>query len=1118
MNSYYCFCKFTAVFNNMKKLLLSFIFYTLAYSFAQNTALFLDGAINYVDVGDLDVTGDQLTVEALIQYKGPSVNVISKHTNPGNVNYLLRIGSFELTTTNGFAAFGGVAAAGVSLVPNETYHVAATYNGQMIRYYVNGCLTGEMAWSGDMITNDFSTAIGQMSDCQCEQFDGYIDEVRIWNVARTQQQIESNMLDLPNPTTQAGLLAYYKFDGNFQNVQGNPQWDGVPIGNPQFEFMPDPFPHQLHLSAFSSDPLCANSNDGVIELAASGAYPPYEFSLDGTNFSANNTFQLGAGNYNVFVRPQNNNSCVVSKTITLVDSDPLLVDLQVEDITCFGDNNGSAAVTYSGGNGPDFSVEWSPSGSNADSINGLSPGNYSVTVKDSCQIFGSNLVVNGHFEDGNTGFTSDLILGSYGSSFLPGSYAVTFNPSLFNIGFQGSGSPNSGNFLVVDGSDQPNQNIWCQTIPVSPNTYYEFEMELASMLAISPAILSVEINGTPLPNTFEAPSAMNVWEQHSEFWFSGTASTAQICIVGINLDITGNDFGIDNISFKECRSCEETIPFEIQEPQVIVAAFTFSPESCIGAADGQINVSPSGGIAPYEISIDNGASFQPNQNFTGLESGTYAIVIRDANNCELDTTVQLTVLPSVTFDFTFIEPLCFGDNTGEITFTQVDGGTSPYAFSIDGGITTQVGQVFTSIAAGNYSLTVIDANGCSADVMPLELIAPDAITADISSTNLQCNNDGTGNIVINDLQGGNGNFQISIDGGTTFSNNTTFSNLQAGNYTIFIRDENDCVLTETLTITEPLPINASLNSQDVLCFGEASGQIIVTNISGGTAPLSFSIDGQNFQSSSTFSQLSAGNYTVTIQDANGCSIQQNAVVLSPTPLSLSSELNGVTCFGDCDATINVSASGGTTPYVFEWQDTQLLGAFRSDLCAGSYTIIVTDNNGCEISETFTIEEPDELTADFLLPNEKITVINSNVTFFNQSSGAIFYNWDFNGIGFSSETNPTFNFPEEPGEYFITLIAIGEGGCTDTITKTINIEDEVIFYVPNTFTPNGNQLNEVFTPVFTSGFDPFDFQMLIFNRWGKSCLSRLMLLLVGMDFMVINLLQMVFIFGKLPFKS
>ncbi|MCC5923421.1 MAG: hypothetical protein JJT77_06530, partial [Crocinitomicaceae bacterium] len=566
----------------MKKLLLSIIYFTTIISIAQNTALYLDGPVNYVDIGDLDVVGDQLTVEALIQYKGPSVNVVSKHTNPGNVNYLLRIGSFELTTTNGFAAFGGVAAAGVNLVMNETYHVAATYNGQMIRYYVNGCLTGEMAWSGNMITNDFNTAIGQMSDCQCEQFDGYIDEVRIWNVARTQQQIESNMLDLPNPTTQAGLVAYYKFDGNFQNVQGNPQWDGVPIGNPQFEFMPDPFPHKLHLSAFSSDPLCSNSADGIIELAASGAYPPYEFSLDGVNFTSNSNFQLSAGNYNVFVRPQNNNSCVVSKSITLLDSDPLMVDLQVDDITCFEDNNGSASVAYSGGNGPDFSVEWSPSGITTDSISGLGAGNYSVTVKDSCQIFGNNLVVNGHFEEGNTGFTSDLILGSYGSSFLPGSYAVTFNPSLFNAGFQGTGSPNSGNFLVVDGADQANQNIWCQTIPVSPNTYYEFEMELASMLAISPAILSVQINGTPLPNTFEAPNAMNVWEQHSEFWFSGASTSAQICIIGINLDITGNDFGIDNISFKECRSCEEIIPFDIQEPQPISVTVGTTSESCIG--------------------------------------------------------------------------------------------------------------------------------------------------------------------------------------------------------------------------------------------------------------------------------------------------------------------------------------------------------------------------------------------------------------------------------------------------------------------------------------------------------------------------------------------------------
>ncbi|HEX8515502.1 MAG TPA: hypothetical protein VF868_04825, partial [Bacteroidia bacterium] len=101
----------------------------ISVSIKAQSSLYMPAATNWVSVGDLSVGGDQLTVEALIYYTGASVDIVSKHTDPSNVNYLLRIGSFEITTTSGFAAFGGVAAAGVSIVPNRMYHVAATYDG-----------------------------------------------------------------------------------------------------------------------------------------------------------------------------------------------------------------------------------------------------------------------------------------------------------------------------------------------------------------------------------------------------------------------------------------------------------------------------------------------------------------------------------------------------------------------------------------------------------------------------------------------------------------------------------------------------------------------------------------------------------------------------------------------------------------------------------------------------------------------------------------------------------------------------------------------------------------------------------------------------------------------------
>jgi hypothetical protein len=240
-----------------------------SFLFGQNS-LFLSGPTNFVEVGDLDVAGDQLTVGALIHYTGASVNIVSKHTNPSNVNYLLRIGSFEITTTEGFANFGGVPAAGVTLNPGTTCHLAATYNGQFLRYYVNGCLTGEMAWTGNMILNDFQTAIGNQSFNQTEQFTGFIDEVRIWNVARTQAQIAANMLDLPTPAAETGLMGYWKFDNNLTNIQGNPAFNGVAVGSPQFQRIPYPYPSILGVTATSSPVICEASATGHIDIAGNG--------------------------------------------------------------------------------------------------------------------------------------------------------------------------------------------------------------------------------------------------------------------------------------------------------------------------------------------------------------------------------------------------------------------------------------------------------------------------------------------------------------------------------------------------------------------------------------------------------------------------------------------------------------------------------------------------------------------------------------------------------------------------------------------------------------------------------------------------------------------------------
>ena len=205
---------------------------------------------SYVSVGDLDVTGNQITVEAVINrttpYSGGPLyagDVVSKHDNPSDANYLLRPNSAEITTTNGYFRTPDIC----EIQLNKTYHIAMVYNGSTLKFYRNGFLMSQIPATGNLFQNNWQTRIGLYQNAAFNtNFIGYINEVRIWNVARTQAEIQAYMnSSLPNPSTQAGLLAYYTFD-DLLNKQGNAAWNGTLGGsasinqaNPSCTFIAD---------------------------------------------------------------------------------------------------------------------------------------------------------------------------------------------------------------------------------------------------------------------------------------------------------------------------------------------------------------------------------------------------------------------------------------------------------------------------------------------------------------------------------------------------------------------------------------------------------------------------------------------------------------------------------------------------------------------------------------------------------------------------------------------------------------------------------------------------------------------------------------------------------------
>ncbi len=228
-----------------------------------NTWLGTPSRASFVKVGDLDVPGHLITVEAMFSRTAPysggneyAGDVVSKHHDPDNINYLLRPNSAAITTADGVYH---VTPPVCDIELNKTYHIAMTYDGTTLKFYRNGFLMSQVAVFGDMWQSDIATQIGNYEgNLFNEQLVGFINEVRIWNVARTQAEIQANMNSpLPAPTTQAGLLAYYNFN-NLQNKQGNPMWNGTLGGSAAINRL------NPTCAAFVADNRCCPTFSGTI--------------------------------------------------------------------------------------------------------------------------------------------------------------------------------------------------------------------------------------------------------------------------------------------------------------------------------------------------------------------------------------------------------------------------------------------------------------------------------------------------------------------------------------------------------------------------------------------------------------------------------------------------------------------------------------------------------------------------------------------------------------------------------------------------------------------------------------------------------------------------------------
>ena len=402
----------------------------------------------------------------------------------------------------------------------------------------------------------------------------------------------------------------------------------------------------------------------------------------------------------------------------------------------------------------------------------------------------------------------------------------------------------------------------------------------------------------------------------------------------------------------DVNSCRATATSTITEPTVISLTSAVAAIACNGDKGG-IDITASGGTAPYTYNWNSG--FSTNEDLTGLDPGTYAVTVTDDNGCTESLSETLTEPAVLSLTETHVDVLCNGDATGSIDLS-VTGGTTPYAYAWDNSAAS-ITQDISNLVADSYAVIVTDDNGCTENIS-IDITEPTALSLSATQTNISCNGDSDGSINLT-VSGGSAPYTYSWDDPAS-STTQDISSLPAGTYEVTVTDDNSCTETLSVTLTEPAVLALSTSQTNVGCNGASTGAIDLT-VAGGTAPFTYSWDDASSSTTQDISNLPVGTYTVTVTDANGCSETTSATLTEPTALSITSTAYDVSCNSGNDGSIDIVVNGGTSPLAYSWNDPSSSTVEDiSGLTAGSYTVTVTDGNGCTETESVTIAEPTAL--------------------------------------------------------------------------------------------------------------------------------------------------------------
>lgn len=741
---------------------------------------------------------------------------------------------------------------------------------------------------------------------------------------------------------------------------------------------------------------------------------------------------------------------------------------------------------------------------------------YSVTPEAGISYTWSGLPTGASFTSGNGTTSSSNMTINWGTT-PPGTYILTVTPS---NSCGGNGTPQTISITILPAptpvtisgptslcsgetitltSSYASGNSWSPngetTASISVSAPGTYTVSVTTPCGIIATSQTVTLN--PVPNIQSVtPIPISCFgANNGSLTLVSSDSNLEFSLDGITWQ-SGNTFsnlapGTYTPQVRFVNGCSTTLsPITFTEPAEVTANASSSGTYCDGSLVSLQGTTSSSGTPTFSWTGPNGFTSTTQNPSVIAPIGTHAYqLIVSVNGCQsapVSTMVTIHAIPVALASNT--GPYCSGSPiilNGSTTST----GTVTYSWAGPNSYTSSVQNPTNATAAGTYTLTISE-NGCPSTAASTTVVINPLPTAQASYTAPFC--PGT-TLQLNGSTTSNGTVTYSWTGPNGYSSvlQNPSDGTAAGTYTLVVTESGCQSTPSSVNVISEIP-SVTVSNTGPYCEGNPI-QLNGSTTSAGIVNYLWS--GPNGYSSALQNPSDAtlgGIYTLVITIGNCTNLASTVVTVKANPIVAFS--SSAPCMND-SVVFSSQCSAPNPEVITNWHWDFNDGYTSSEQhpkhlfgSTGTHSVFlkVTTASNCTANMSQDIEVKAAISANFHFSPSTISTLDPTVHFVNASSNATSFLWDF---GFensqSTETSPDFVYPAQPGSYSVKLIAANDEGCKDSITKVITIKDEMIHYVPNAFTPDGDEFNQTFKPVFSSGFDPQNYTLLIYNRWGET---------------------------------